>query len=60
MVGGWSQSTDGTLHYRLIEPVDGDERGLVETAAAATERWLDGVVVKPRFGTPLDKELRQL
>ena len=60
VVGGWSQSTDGTLHYRLIEPVDGDERGLVETAAAATERWLDGVVVKPRFGTPLDKELRQL
>ena len=57
IVGGWAQTRDGSVVYRLLEPVDSaTEDSVRETARALTE-WLDGTVVTPRFRTPLEKEL---
>lgn len=57
IVGGWAQTPDGSVVYRLLEPVDtATEDSVRETARALTE-WLDGTVVTPRFRTPLEKEL---
>lgn len=57
IVGGWAQRPDGEVVSRLLEPVSPDARDLIEARAAAVTRWLDGVVVIPRFRTPLERTL---
>jgi hypothetical protein len=57
IVGGWSQTPDGNVCYRLLETVDATTEELVRQTAAALTAWLDGTVVTPRFRTPLEKEL---
>lgn len=58
VVGGWSQGSEGQLRYRLLEPVTATETEIIEDEAHRLEEWLGDTIVKPRFGTPLDKELR--
>jgi hypothetical protein len=57
VVGGWAQRADGTIATKLLRDVGRDG----ETAIAAeAERWqtiLGAMRVKPRFRTPLDREL---
>jgi len=60
IVGGWSQDSNGHIRYRIIETTSSDERDLIEDEAEHVANWLGDTVVKPRFGTPLDKELRKL
>lgn len=60
IVGGWSQDSSGSVQYRIIESITSDELDLIEREAEQVDDWLGDTVVKPRFGTPLDKELRQL
>jgi DNA glycosylase AlkZ-like len=54
VVGGWSQRPDGTVVYELLEQAP---KSLIEEKAVSLTEWLDGVVVTPRFRTPLEKRL---
>jgi hypothetical protein len=58
VVGGWAQRASGEVAYRLLEDVGADAVQAVETEAARLQEWLGPTVVKPRFPTPLDLELR--
>ena len=57
IIGGWGQTPDGNVVYRLLEPVDDVTADRVEERAAELTSWLDGTVVTPRFRTPLEKQL---
>jgi len=58
IVGGWAQRGDGEVVHRLLEDVGGEASTAVEAAASRLARWLGPVRVTPRFGTPLERELR--
>ncbi|EFQ81912.1 hypothetical protein HMPREF0063_12924 [Aeromicrobium marinum DSM 15272] len=60
MVGGWSQTPDGEVVLRLLEPVSGEaERDLADRAAALTD-LLGGVrlAARARAYTAVELELR--
>lgn len=57
VVGGWGQRPDGTVAFRLLEPVNAKRVREIEKAAATLTGWLGPVRVTPRFRTPLEKEL---
>jgi hypothetical protein len=57
VVGGWAQRPDGEVVVRLLEDVGREAREAVEERAASLTRWFDGVVVRPRFPTPLERDL---
>lgn len=57
VVGGWTQRTDGTIAFRLFDDIGADGTAAVGDAAGKLEAWLSDVRVKPRFPTPIDKEL---
>jgi hypothetical protein len=57
VVGGWAQHPDGQVEARLLEPVDAAALDLVGAEVAALTAWLDGTTVKPRFRTPLEREI---
>jgi hypothetical protein len=57
VAGGWAQRPDGEVVFRLLADVGADRAAHVTAEAQALTRWLDGVVVSPRFRTPLEREL---
>lgn len=57
IVGGWSQRADGEVVTELFEDVGSDRGGLVEVERARIQDFVDDVVVKPSFPTPLQKRL---
>lgn len=57
VVGGWAHAADGRVRVRLLEPVSSDVADAVEAERARLAAWLDGVRVRPRFRTPLEREL---
>ena len=59
VVGGWTQRSTGEVVTRLLVDVGRDGTAAVEAEAGRLQAWLDssGAVVKPRFPTPLHKEL---
>jgi hypothetical protein len=57
VVGGWAQHPDGQVVTELLEPVSREARNRIGDRAAALTGWLDGVVVTPRFRTPLERTL---
>lgn len=57
VVGGWAQQPDGRVVVELLEPVNGTGQAMIETKASELTAWLDGVVVTPRFRTPLERRL---
>jgi hypothetical protein len=57
VVGGWAQQPDGRVVLELLEPVNGKARAMIDAKATELTEWLDGVVVTPRFRTPLEKRL---
>ncbi len=59
IVGGWAQRSSGEVVARLLVDVGRDGRAAVEAEASRLQDWLDasGTVVKPRFPTPVQKEL---
>lgn len=59
VVGGWAQRPDGTVVYELLEDVDTNGATAIESRAGELTAWLDGVVVAPRFRSPLERELSQ-
>lgn len=59
VVGGWSQTPDGRVVYKLLEDIGQEGSRLVVEKAAQLEGWMGGTQVIPRFGSPLSKELAQ-
>ena len=57
IVGGWAQRPDGEVVHQLLEDVGREAAGAVDRAAADLTSWFGGTWVKPRFGTPLQREL---
>lgn len=57
IVGGWGQTPDGAVVYEILESVTGEIEEWIAAQADDLGGWLDGVVVTPRFRTPLEKRL---
>jgi hypothetical protein len=57
IVGGWGQRPDGEVVVRLLEDVGADAAKAVDAEAGRLSRFLDGTWVRPRFRTPLEREL---
>lgn len=59
IVGGWSHRQSGEVATRLLVDVGREGVAAVEAETARLQQWLDasGAVVKPRFPTPLQREL---
>ena len=57
IVGGWAQHKDGEVVFALLEKLDSTAEGMVEAEAARLTEWLGDFRLKPRFRTPLDKDL---
>ncbi|HET7487885.1 MAG TPA: crosslink repair DNA glycosylase YcaQ family protein [Acidimicrobiales bacterium] len=59
VVGGWTQRPDGEVVTRLLVDVGREGEAAVEAEAERLATWLaaSGAVVKPRFPTPLLREL---
>jgi hypothetical protein len=57
VVGGWAHRPDGEVVVELLEPVPRSTQAMIDSKAAELTEWLDGVVVTPRFRTPLEKRL---
>lgn len=57
VIGGWGQRPDGVVVFTLLEQVAGDVLARIEWEAAELTRWLDGVVVMPRFPSPMGRRL---
>lgn len=57
IVGGWAQRPDGEVVHRLLEDVGREATSAVDRAAADLTAWFGGTLVKPRFATPLQREL---
>lgn len=57
VVGGWAVRPDGTIAWRALEPLGEDAKRAIDAEAERLHDWLGGTVVKPRFRTPLEREL---
>jgi hypothetical protein len=57
IVGGWGQRPDGEVAFRLLDDVGRDITAAVAAAAEGLGSWLGTARVKPRFRTPLEREL---
>ena len=57
VVGGWAQTREGRISYRLLEDVGGEGEADVARMAAHLEDWMGPTRVTPRFRTPLEREL---
>jgi hypothetical protein len=56
-VGAWGQSQDGSVIYRLFEPVCDEAQELLASEARRLEIFLDGEVIRPRSQTPFTRAL---
>jgi hypothetical protein len=57
IVGAWGQRPDGEIRLRLLDDVGADHERLLDGEAGRVRAALDGIVVKPRFTSPLSKDL---
>ncbi|HET6712819.1 MAG TPA: winged helix DNA-binding domain-containing protein [Actinomycetota bacterium] len=57
VVGGWGQADHGEIVTRLLEPVGRDAAAAIDAARVRLADWLGDVRIRPRFRTPLEREL---
>ena len=57
VVGGWGHTEAGEVVVRLLTDVGAETRAAIDAEAARLSAWLDGVWLRPRFRTSLDREL---
>ncbi|HKY47020.1 MAG TPA: crosslink repair DNA glycosylase YcaQ family protein, partial [Acidimicrobiia bacterium] len=57
IVGGWGQTKERKIAYRLLVPAPPAVIKAVAREAAAVEEWMGDTKVTPRFRTPLEAEL---
>jgi hypothetical protein len=59
VMGAWGQRPDGSLIYRLFEPVNQEVHSLLTDEAERLEAFLAGEYLAPRYGTPFTRSLEQ-
>jgi hypothetical protein len=59
VVGGWARRPDGEVAFRLLEDVGREDEIRIAEEAAALTAWLDGIIIAPRFPTPLEREIAE-
>jgi hypothetical protein len=59
IVGGWAQRREGQVVVELLEPVDSWASDKIADEAKRLSAWLDTAWVRPRFRTPLEKQLTE-
>ena len=59
VVGAWAQAADGTVRTRLLERVQQRTARAIETERRELQAWLADARVRPRFRSPLDRELSE-
>lgn len=57
VIGGWGQAEDGEVVTTSLEPVGADLQPMIEAERARLTSWLGDVRIRPRFRTPLEREL---
>jgi hypothetical protein len=57
IVGGWAQRGDGEIVTRLLEDIGAEAAAAVDVEAASLATWLGDVRFRPKFATPLAREL---
>jgi hypothetical protein len=57
VVGGWGQTAAGEVRVELLEDVGSEARRSIDERTAELASWLNGTVVKPRFATPLQRQI---
>jgi hypothetical protein len=57
VVGAWAQTGQGEVVVELFGRLDAATRKLVDAERERLRSWLGDVRIRPRFGTPLGKEL---
>jgi hypothetical protein len=57
VVGAWAHASDGTVRTRLLERVSQRAARSIETERRQLQAWLGDVRVRPRFRTPLERQL---
>jgi len=57
VIGGWTQTADGEIRVRLLEPVDTTTLTAIDAERERLRDWLGDVRIKPRFPTPLGRAL---
>lgn len=57
IVGGWAQRADGEIAVRVLDDAGADARAAIDAEAARLQAWLGDLRVRPRFRTPLEREL---
>jgi DNA glycosylase AlkZ-like len=56
-VGAWAQTEEGGMVVELFARLDAATRTRLDAERGRLAAWLGGVRIRPRFGTPLGKEL---
>ncbi|MER7562844.1 winged helix DNA-binding domain-containing protein [Streptomyces sp. NPDC097941] len=61
VIGGWGQRPDGEIVWRLLDTdgVGREAEAAVAVEAARLRDWVGATRVRPRFRTPLEKELAE-
>jgi Winged helix DNA-binding domain len=57
VVGAWAQTEEGAVVVELFARLDAATRTRLDAERGRLAAWLGGVRIRPRFGTPLGKEL---
>ncbi|MFE4691627.1 winged helix DNA-binding domain-containing protein [Streptomyces sp. NPDC056749] len=57
IVGGWAQSANGELVWRLLSDVGKEASDLIGSEASRMSAWMGDTRITPRFRTPLEREL---
>ncbi|HET8619873.1 MAG TPA: winged helix DNA-binding domain-containing protein [Acidimicrobiales bacterium] len=55
IVGGWNQHPSGEVYLQLLEDPGPAARAALDAEAARLTGWLDGVLLAPRFPSPLSR-----
>ena len=57
IVGGWACRRDGTVEVRVLDPAGRAAEDAIRAEAVRLQEALGGEIVRPRFPTPLVKEI---
>jgi hypothetical protein len=57
VVGAWAQTDEGELVVEVFARLDAATRALLDAERVRLAAWLGDVRIRPRFATPLGKEL---
>lgn len=57
VVGGWAHRADGEIAMRVFDDIGAAMRTRIDELAGELQEWLGDARVKPRFPTPLEREL---